>query len=92
MALGSSVLQSKAVHLKKSCLQASIQQQILILQPKIMASYKIMISRIVFCEYLKLVQVSSSQRVGIKSVIQSLEWPSYSVQHAYPGPPEELPI
>lgn len=67
IALGSLAPESQTVHLKKPCFQASILQQPLILQPKIMVLLqKKLFSRIVFCGCLKLIQVSSSQRVVLK--------------------------
>lgn len=88
---GSSVPQSQTVHLKKPCFQASIQQQSLILQPKVMASPQKNVQQ--GCTLWESETHGSQQQPkgSIESVRQPLEWPSYSVQHTYSGPPAELP-
>ncbi|VTJ75814.1 Hypothetical predicted protein, partial [Marmota monax] len=89
----SSVPQSQTVHLKETvpCFQASIQQQPLFLQPKIMASPQKNVQQDCILQESEALASQQQPKGGIESVIQLLEWPSCSVQHTYPGPPAELP-
>ncbi|XP_040137195.2 serine/threonine-protein kinase WNK3 isoform X2 [Ictidomys tridecemlineatus] len=89
----SSVPQSQTVQLKETvpCFQASIQQQPLFLQPKIMASPQKNVQQDCILQESEALASQQQPKGGIESVIQPLERPSYSVQHTYPGPPAELP-